>query len=104
MNYQPSNEPVLNYAPGSQERADLIKAIEEARSKQIEIQMVIGGKKIQTGNRVSLSPPHDHQHILGHFHEGGKKEIEDAIAAALAAKEKWMFTSLEERSKIFLKA
>src|SRR5690348_8709287 len=104
MNYLPANEPVLNYAPGSQERDDLKKAIIEARSKHIEISMVIGGQKIQTGNKINLSPPHDHQHILGHYHEGGKKEIEQAIAAALAAKEKWMLTSSKDRSKIFLKA
>lgn len=104
MNYQPTNEPVLNYEPGSKERAELKKAIEEARSKQIEVPMVIGGKEIFTGNKKTLSPPHDHQHILGYYYEGGKQEVTEAIDAALDAKEKWMFTSAEDRSAIFIKA
>jgi len=104
MNHNPANEPVLNYLPGSKERIALKAAIAEARSKVIEIPMFIGGKEVFTGNKKRIAPPHDHKHLLGYFHEGGKKEVEEAIAAALAAKEKWMFTSAEERAKIFLKA
>jgi 1-pyrroline-5-carboxylate dehydrogenase len=104
MNYTPQNEPVFNYAPGSPERTALKKAIEEARSKVIEIPMYIGGKEIWTSNKKPLSPPHDHKHILGYFHEGTSEHVKLAIGAALEAKESWMNKGPEERASVFLKA
>lgn len=100
----PKNEPVLSYAPGSKERAALKKAIDEARSKVVDIPMYIGDKEVRTENKKVLSPPHDHKHILGHFHEGDQGHVEQAINAALGAKELWAGLSWENRASIFLKA
>ncbi len=100
----PKNEPVLSYAPGSKERAALKKAIEEARSKVVDIPMYIGDQEIRTANKKVLSPPHDHKHVLGHFYEGDQGHVEQAINAALAAKELWANLSWENRASIFLKA
>ncbi len=100
----PKNEPVLSYAPGSQERAALKKAIEEARSKVVDIPMYIGDQEIRTANKKVLSPPHDHKHVLGHFYDGDQGHVEQAINAALGAKELWANLSWENRASIFLKA
>jgi len=100
----PKNEPVLTYAPGTKERQLLKKALEEARSKQLDIPMYIGGEEVRTGKKVKLSPPHDHQHTLGYFHEGDRGHVEQAITAALNAKELWATLSWENRASIFLKA
>lgn len=100
----PKNEPVLSYAPGSKERQLLKKALEEGRSKELDIPMYIGSEEVRTNNKVRLSPPHDHKHTLGHFHTGDKTHVEQAIAAALAAKESWSNLSWEYRASIFLKA
>lgn len=100
----PKNEPVLSYAPGSKERQLLKKALEEARSKQLDIPMYIGGEEVRTEKKEKLSPPHDHQHILGYFHAGDKGHVEQAITAALNAKELWAGLSWENRASIFLKA
>ncbi len=100
----PKNEPVLSYAPGSKERAALKKALEEARSKELDIPMYIGAEEVRTGKKKKLSPPHDHQHVLGYFHEGDKSHVEQAINAAMAAKELWGNLSWENRASIFLKA
>lgn len=100
----PKNEPVLSYAPGSKERAALKKALEESRSKVLDIPMYIGAEEVRSGNKKPLSPPHDHKHILGHFHAGDKSHVEQAINAALAAKELWSTLSWEYRAAIFLKA
>jgi 1-pyrroline-5-carboxylate dehydrogenase len=100
----PKNEPVLTYAPGTKERQLLKKALEEARSKQLDIPMYIGGEEVRTGKKVKLSPPHDHQHTLGYFHEGDRGHVEQAITAALNAKELWANLSWEHRASIFLKA
>ena len=100
----PKNEPVLSYAPGSKERSALKKALEEARSKILDIPMYIGAEEVRSGNKKPLSPPHDHKHILGHFHLGDKSHVEQAINAAMAAKELWSTLSWEYRASIFLKA
>lgn len=100
----PKNEPVLNYAPGSKERKLLKAALEDARSQVLDIPMYIGAEEIRTGNKKTLSPPHDHQHVLGHYHEGDESHIKQAIQAALAAKELWSNLGWEHRASIFLKA
>ncbi|HEY9008490.1 L-glutamate gamma-semialdehyde dehydrogenase [Ohtaekwangia sp.] len=100
----PKNEPVLSYAPGTKERAALKKALEEARAKETDIPMYIGDKEVRTGKKIRLSPPHDHQHTLGYFHEGDAAHVEQAVAAALAAKEQWANLDWEHRAGIFLKA
>lgn len=100
----PSNEPVLNYDPGSPERAMLKKAIEEARSEQIDIPMYIGGDEVRSDVKVAIKPPHDLNHTLGYYHKGDKEHVNQAIKAALGAKEQWEKMSWEHRASIFLKA
>jgi 1-pyrroline-5-carboxylate dehydrogenase len=100
----PKNEPVLSYAPGTPERAALKKAIDDARSKTIDIPMYIGGEEVRSGKKKQISPPHDHKHILGHYHQGDKSHVEQAINAAMGAKELWAGLSWEHRASIFLKA
>jgi 1-pyrroline-5-carboxylate dehydrogenase len=100
----PKNEPVLSYAPGSRERSALKKAIEEARQSKADIPMYIGGEEVRSGKKKAITPPHDHQHVLGHFHEGDKSHVEQAIQAAMNAKELWANLSWENRASIFLKA
>ncbi|MCK6618711.1 MAG: L-glutamate gamma-semialdehyde dehydrogenase [Cyclobacteriaceae bacterium] len=100
----PKNEPVYSYAPGTNERALLKKAIDEARARVADIPMYIGGEEVRTGNKKQLSPPHDHKHVLGYYHEGDKSHVEQAINAALGAKELWENLGWEHRASIFLKA
>lgn len=100
----PKNEPVLSYAAGSKERKALQQALAEARNRQIDVPMFIGGQEVRTGKTKKLSPPHDHQHVLGYYHEGDKGHVEQAIQAALAGRELWANLSWEHRASIFLKA
>lgn len=100
----PVNEPIYSYAPGSAERAQLTAKIAELRGKQIEVSMKIGGNSVKGAKKVAMNPPHDHQHVLGYYFEGGKEQIADAIAAALAARENWAAMPWEKRAAIFLKA
>lgn len=100
----PTNEPVYSYAVGTKERKLLKAAIDEARAKQIDVPMYIGGEEVRTENKVSINPPHDHQHLLGHYNQGTKNHVTDAINAALAAKSDWENLPWEDRAAIFLKA
>ena len=98
------NEPIKNYAPGSSERKELQAMLKELRSKEMDIPMYIGGKEVRSNNKSRLAPPHDHQHTLGYFYKSDRSHIEQAIDAALAAREKWSALSWEMRASIFLKA
>ncbi|WP_433902217.1 L-glutamate gamma-semialdehyde dehydrogenase [Sphingobacterium puteale] len=100
----PANEPVYTYAVGTKERKLLKAAIDEARSKQIDIPMYIGGKEITTSKKVTIAPPHDHQHSLGQYNQGDKSHVTDAINAALSAKKDWENLAWEDRAAVFLKA
>lgn len=100
----PINEPVKGYAPNSPERLELLKAIKELKQMQRDIPMYIGGQEIRTGNTKDINPPHDHQHLLGQFHEGDASHVTQAIDAALAARANWADMPWEHRASIFLKA
>jgi 1-pyrroline-5-carboxylate dehydrogenase len=100
----PVNEPVKQYAPGSAERKELQAMLKQLRGKELEIPMYIGGKEVKSNNKVRLAPPHDHKHTLGHYHKSDKTHVEQAIQAALAARDKWVNLSWEHRASIFLKA
>ncbi len=98
------NEPVLSYAPGSIEREELKMALAAMKSRQVEIPMYIGGKEVKTKTKVTMRPPHEIKHKLGHFCKGTAKHVEAAIKAALAAKPAWENMPWQERAAIFLKA
>ncbi|MFA0961252.1 L-glutamate gamma-semialdehyde dehydrogenase [Roseivirga sp. BDSF3-8] len=100
----PHNEPVNSYAPGTPERKELKAMLEKLRGEEADIPMYIGGDKVRTDKKIRLSPPHDHQHTLGFFHEGDKSHAEQAVTAALNAREHWADLSWEHRAGIFLKA
>ena len=100
----PVNEPVLNYAPGSPERATLKKTLQELKGQQVDVPMYIGGEEVRTGKLVSMHPPHERSYTLGHFHAGDASHVNQAIDAALQAREAWAAMSWESRAGIFLKA
>lgn len=100
---EPSNEPVLTYAPDTSEREDLKAAVKAARNEERDIPMYIGGEEVRTGKRLKMTPPYDHQHVLGYFHEGDSSHVKQAIDAAIAAKEAWSGMAWEHRASIFLK-
>jgi 1-pyrroline-5-carboxylate dehydrogenase len=105
FNYpMPVNEPVLSYAPGSPEKLALKKALADLKKKTLDIPMYIGGKAVRTGKKVSIHPPHEIKHVLGHFHVGNKQHVDQAINTALKVRIAWSEMSWETRAHIFLKA
>ena len=99
----PTNEPIRSYAPGSPEREALKRKLEELKSTQVEIPLIIGGKEIKTGVTGTCVMPHNHKHVLATYHKAGEKEVKMAIESALDAWKEWSSQSLEYRAKIFLK-
>ena len=98
------NEPIKSYAPGSPERKELKQKLVELNKGNIDIPMIIDGKEIRTNKLFDIRPPHDHQHLLGHYHQGDKSHVKLAIDAALKAKPAWEAMHWESRAAIFLKA
>ncbi len=100
----PQNEKVLSYAPGSPERAELQAMLQQLKSEYWEVPMTIGGQKVKTGNTVTMHPPHELAHTLGEYHVGTAEHVQQAIDAALAAKDAWAAMPWQDRASIFLKA
>jgi len=99
------NEPVKAYGKGSQERTDLLAEYQRLYSqKPIEIPMYIGSNQIHTEDKRPLSPPHDHKKCIGTFSYGNASHVQQAIDAALNAKNAWAALPWTERAAIFLKA
>jgi 1-pyrroline-5-carboxylate dehydrogenase len=101
---KPKNEPVLSYAPGTKERKELKARLVELRNQEIEIPLIIGGKKVRTGKLGKCIIPHNKEAVIGRYHMAGEKEVVDAIDAALAARKEWESMPWEHRASIFLKA
>ena len=100
----PVNEPVRNYGPGDPYRTSLKAKLDQMSREKIEIPLVIGGKEIRTGNKRTVTMPHDHGHVLAEFHLAGPKEIQMGIDAAAAARAQWESLDWQERTGVFLKA
>lgn len=100
----PANERVRDYAPGSEDAQKLKNEIAALKRQQRDIPMFINGAEVRTDNKKDIRPPHEINHLLGHFHAGDKSHVEQAIDAALTARQSWAATSWEHRAAIFLKA
>jgi len=99
----PVNEPIMSYSPGSPEKESLKNKLEELKSTQVEIPLIITGEEIKTGTTGTCVMPHNHQHVLATYHKAGEKEVHLAIESALDAWNNWSSQSLEYRAGIFLK-
>ena len=70
----------------------------------IDVPMYINGKEVRTEDKRPMSPPHDHKKVLGHFNYGTADHVNDAISAAMNAREAWANLPWEQRAAIFLRA
>jgi len=101
----PVNEPVQSYAPGSAEREEVLKTYRDLYNQvALDVPMFIGGKEVRTVKKMPMTPPHDHQHVLGHYNYGDASHVTAAIEAALAARSSWSALPWHERAAVFLKA
>ena len=101
----PVNEPVQSYAPGSAEREEVLDTYKELYNQvALDVPMFIGGKEVRTADKRPMTPPHDHQHVLGHYNYGDASHVNSAIEAALAARSSWSALPWHERAAVFLKA
>ncbi|MDA9852508.1 aldehyde dehydrogenase family protein, partial [bacterium] len=101
----PVNEPVQSYAPGSAEREEVLNTYRDLYNQvALDVPMFIGGKEVRTAKKMPMTPPHDHQHVLGYYNYGDASHVTAAIEAALAARSSWSALPWHERAAVFLKA
>lgn len=101
----PVNEPVLDYAPGSPERACLEVALAQIGSEQVELSHTIGGKRVMGGGRaVAVRQPHAHKKVLGTLKNATVEDAQAAVQAAKDAAPGWRELSFDDRAAILLKA
>jgi 1-pyrroline-5-carboxylate dehydrogenase len=98
------NEPVKSYALGTPERIKVAETYKAMWNASIEVPLYIGDETITTGNTKKMTAPHDHQHVVGVYHQADKALVEKAITTALEARKKWAAMAWENRAGIFLKA
>src|SRR5690554_2351041 len=98
------NEPVKSYAPGSNERKEVLDMYKKMYNSKVEVPLYINGKEVKTEDTSTMNPPHDHKHVLGTYHKATKKHVEDAIESALEARKKWARMPWQQRAGIFLRA
>ncbi|MBM6400905.1 L-glutamate gamma-semialdehyde dehydrogenase [Phycicoccus sonneratiae] len=101
----PTNETVLEYAPGSPERASLEVALAELGSVRHELPHTIGGKRVMGGGkRFEVRQPHARRKVLGVSKGATKADATAAVEAARAAAPGWRDLSFDDRAGILLKA
>jgi len=100
----PINEAVKSYAPGSPERASIRAKLEEMAAQTWTLPHVINGQKSTVGSPENVIMPHDHQKVIGRFHNADTTTINSAFDAANDAHHEWASTSWEDRAAVFLKA
>jgi len=103
MSSHPANEPILDYAPDSDERKALESEIKSQMSEVIEIPCIVNGEELYTKNTVTQVIPHNHGHILANVHLAGKAQMESACVSAVKAQSDWIALGLEGRAAIFEK-
>ena len=101
----PVNEPVLSYAPGTPERAELQAKLAELAKEPTELTLTIGGEqRVGGGERFDVVQPHNHRAVLGTLHGATRQDTADAIEAARRAAPQWRALSYDDRAAILLRA
>ncbi|WP_235750625.1 L-glutamate gamma-semialdehyde dehydrogenase [Nigerium massiliense] len=103
----PANEPNKTYAPGAPERADLEQKLDELVSQSpVEIHGTFGDERRPgTGaDRLDVTMPSDHAHVLGVVQQASAADTQQAIAGALEAGRSWAALPFDERAAVMLRA
>jgi 1-pyrroline-5-carboxylate dehydrogenase len=101
----PRNEPVLDYAPGSPERAALQQRLGELAAAPVELTATIGGKaRMAGGEAFDVVAPHRHAQVLGTSAHSTAADATEALRCAKDAAPGWAELSFDDRAAVFLKA
>jgi len=101
----PTNEPVLNYPPGSPERAEVETTLKELQSAPVELTMTVDGRqRMGGGEPFDVVQPHRHEAVLGTGRQATNADVAAAVDAAVAAAPMWRELPFDERAAVLLRA
>jgi 1-pyrroline-5-carboxylate dehydrogenase len=101
----PTNEPNLDYAPGSPERDAVEAELERLQARTLNLTATIGGRrKMGGGAEIKVVQPHEHGSVLGVARNSTRADAEAAVRAAAKAAPGWRALPFDERAAILLKA
>ena len=66
-------EPVKCFSPGSPERETVLQQYQSYYIVKVTVPLYIGSEEVHTDDTRDMSPPHEHQHIVGQYHLAQKK-------------------------------
>jgi len=94
------NEPLTDFT--KEETARKMRAAIEKVRGQLgrEYDLIIGGKRIETKDKIESVNPAKPSQVVGLHQKAGKEHVEPAMQAALEAFESWSRTSFEERASL----
>src|ERR1700730_961599 len=94
------NEPLTDFT--KEETARKMRAAIEKVRGQLgrEYDLIIGGKRIETKDKIESVNPAKPSQVVGLHQKAGKEHVEPAMKAALEAFESWSRTSFEERASL----
>lgn len=98
------NEPIRAYAPGSPEKRSLKARLASMATECPEIPVVVGGRRIHTGDLGESVMPCDHRHVIATYHKARPEDVHAAITAAAEAQREWANWRWEDRAAVFLRA
>ncbi len=92
------NEPLTDFTRPENAR-QMRAAIEKVRGQLgREYDLIIGGKRVQTKDKIKSINPAKPSQVVGLHQKAGKEHVEPAMQAALEAFAGWSHTSVEERA------
>jgi len=101
----PVNEPVLTYAPGSAERAEVEAAVKDLQSGQAELTMTIDGQqRFGGGEAFDVVQAPRHSAVLGTGRQATHADVQAAVEAAVGAAPMWRDLPFDERAAVLLRA
>src|SRR5258707_9416023 len=94
------NEPFFDFTREENAR-QMRAAIEKVRGQLgREYNLIIGGKPVQTKDKIKSINPAKPAQIVGLHQKAGKEHVEPAMQAALEAFATWSRTLVEERASL----
>lgn len=97
-----ANEPTLDFAI-EKNRKMYLEAMDRNKNTLRECPLIIGGKKIKTGQIIDSINPSNTNEVVGKIHMARLEDVELAVSEAKKAHKSWKNVSANERAKLIEK-
>ena len=98
------NEPLSDFKSNSEHQAKMKAALEQvAKELGGDYPLVIGGKRVQTADKLKSTNPARPDQVLGTFSKASAQHVDQAVQAAEAAFKTWSHEPYEKRAELLLK-